>query len=79
MNAETFEVILKALPYPQQISKIQEDGSSIQFTWRGITFRVSESLMVEEVGDGVLIGSNSSIILSALLKSVKHGPVAIHL
>lgn len=63
------EIIYRALPYSNQIESLDlsEDGA-IRFRWRGNKFRISQhSLLVEEIGDGVLMGSDISILLEKLI------------
>jgi len=65
------EIITGALPYPEQIGKWDwtSETDAVRFTWRGNKFRVGMShLSVEEVGNGVLIGSDISILLEKLIK-----------
>lgn len=62
--------IAQRWPYVAQISQLDMDTEkdAIRFDWRGTRFRVSHCLGVEEVGDGVLAGSNLTIALGALLR-----------
>lgn len=63
------EIINKALPYANQIEKWDlTEERAIRFSWRGNKFRVSFNLGVEEVGNGVLIGSDICILLEKLIK-----------
>jgi hypothetical protein len=62
-------VILKGVPYPHQIQDVDLGGEDcVRFTWRGTRFRVSFNYYCEEVGDGVLIGSDLSILLERALR-----------
>ncbi len=64
-----WERILQRLPYPDQIRAVDlTHDTDVRFAWRGDRFRVGSNFDVDEVGDGVLIGSNISILLGALLK-----------
>lgn len=71
-SSEIFENVLAGLPYPDQVKDICFDEvDAIRFTWRSSRYRVSSSLLVEEVGNSMLMGSNESIIFTALLKKTK--------
>lgn len=68
---ELFMAINKCLPYPEQISDLDfsTENDAIILTWRKSNkFRVSTNGHVEEVGDGVLIVSNISIMFRELIK-----------
>ena len=67
-TTEMLERTIQRIPYPSQISQLEFERAAIRFTWRGHRFRVSESMIVETVGNGVLIGDNASILLQELLK-----------
>lgn len=70
---KAIEAIVNALPYPQHISDWDLSiENEIRFTWRKDNrFRLDlQSGRVEEVGDGVLIGSDISILVTKLLKGV---------
>jgi hypothetical protein len=71
-KSELLEAVIKALPYPQHITELDLSAEdSIRLVWRKSNkFRISLSGFVEEVGDGVLIGSDISILFEALLKNV---------
>ena len=63
------EIIYAAIPYSNQITDLELMESSLRFTWRKEKrFRVSQNLGVEEVGDGILIGSDITILMERLLK-----------
>ena len=65
------EVVLKAIPYPEHLSDFDftSEKTAIIFTWRHNRFRLDiEYISVEEVGNGVLSGSNMSILLQELIK-----------
>lgn len=65
-------LIIRAIPYPQQIEDIEleKDTEAVRFTWRGTRFRVGQNLMVEEVKDGMLSGSDMAILLGHILTIV---------
>lgn len=61
--------ILQVMPYPHQIEKIDlHEEEHVRFTWRGRTFRVSDTLKVYIAGEGVLQGKDISILLEKLLQ-----------
>lgn len=62
--------INKCLPYPDQIKDLDftTEETTIRFAWRETKFRIDIIGSVEEVGDGVLIGSDICILLRELLK-----------
>ena len=63
------EIIYSSLPYSNQIENLDlSESDAVRFKWRGNKFRISQSLMVEEVGNRVLIGSDISILLEKLIK-----------
>lgn len=63
------EIITKAMPYSNQIEQWDfSEDCAVRFFWRGNKFRVSNNLGVETVGNGVLIGSDISILLEKLIK-----------
>lgn len=69
-QGQVIERVIKALPHPDQIINIDvtSERSAVRFAWRGITYRVSLGLMVEEVGNGVLIGSDRAMLIDRLIK-----------
>ena len=62
-------LLVRCLPYPGQITELETESDAIRFKWRSQHFRVSTSMCVETVGEGVLIGDDASILLQALLKN----------
>lgn len=67
-QAQLLTAIVQAMPYPNQIAfDLSEDGA-VRFGWRGTLFRVSQTGHVEEVGNGVLIGSDIAILARALIE-----------
>lgn len=76
MNIETkeqaLELVVKSIPYPEHIKDwdLSSEETSIRFTWRTENrFRFDFKYMsVEEVGNGVLSGTNITILLRELLK-----------
>lgn len=78
-NAALLNTVLIALPYTHLMSDIDMHTSedSMRFTWRGTRYRVSESLGVDEFGDGVLIRSDKAILLERLLKVAHYSKTVI--
>jgi len=71
-NDKILELVLRSIPYFHQLKDFDTTlPKCIQFSWRGSTYRVSESLSVEEVEGNILAGTDSAILMSALLKSVR--------
>jgi len=68
---EILNVVLATIPYPRQVCDIDLDAEdeAIRFTWRANRFRVDKNLSVEEVGHGVLMGSDIAILLRELLRN----------
>lgn len=72
-NEEVLEIIIKAIPYPNQINRIDlSQPNVVRFTWRGIHFRVSNTLNVDESDGLVLTGTNHSILLRVLLQHARN-------
>lgn len=69
-KAIAIELITKALPYPQHISNWGiDDEAEIRFTWRHTNFKFDlKYCSVEEIGDGVSISSDTSILMEKLIK-----------
>jgi len=69
---QALELVIKAIPYPEQVSDwdLSSETTAIYFTWRKTNrFRFNYPYMsVDEVGNGVLIGSDISILLRKLLQ-----------
>lgn len=63
------ELIIKALPYSEQIKNLDLSGeeNAIRFEWRGDIYRVTFTLFVEEKQGKFLSGTNSALLLEALL------------
>lgn len=74
-QGKLIEIVLAGIPYPEQIKNIDIDTESeaIRFTWRGVRYRVSGSGFVEEIGDGVLIGSDRAILMRHILQKTSGG------
>lgn len=66
------ELINNSIPYPNQVKNwdFSSEDKAVRFEWRSNKFRVDlDYCSVEEVGDGVLMGSDISILLTQLLKN----------
>lgn len=66
---ELTEMVYRSMPYPNLIKALSFEESAIRFQWRSQHFRVSATLHVETVGDGVLIGDDAAILLAELLRA----------
>jgi hypothetical protein len=60
--------IVQNVPYPEQVKDIDtsRDGE-VRFTWRGTRFAATTNMGLDEVGDGVLIGSDIAILMRNLV------------
>jgi hypothetical protein len=69
-QSQLLALVCRSIPYPAQIEldPIRGENDAIRFRWRGLNFRVSDTLLVEEYGDGLLHTSPCTIMLEALLK-----------
>lgn len=68
---ELVTAIIQAIPYSDHISDLDftTETNAVIFTWRKTNkFRVTISGGVDEVGDGVLIGSDMAILVRELIK-----------
>lgn len=68
---EALEVLIKSIPYSDQLSDLDlSRDNEIMFNWRINTRFVLnlESGYVQEVGDGILIGSDIAILISHIIK-----------
>ncbi len=70
---EIIEVLYNAIPYSNQIKKldISSEEDAIRFEWRGTRYRVSVRGGVEEIGNGVLTSSDSALLVETLLNKTK--------
>jgi len=69
--SKNFEIVLKALPYPDQIKDIDFGEVTVEFSWRGSRYCVKENLDVWEVDEGLLCGNDKAMLLEALLRKTK--------
>ena len=69
--AKIIELIIRALPHPHLIRDIDIGINYVRFTWRGSRYSVNERGDVEEVGDGVLIGSDRAILMRTCLEQIQ--------
>ena len=69
-NAKRMEILINSIPYPDQMKGISlDEENAIRFTWRSTTYRFSSKDLIEEVDGGFLVGSDKSILMSALIKT----------
>lgn len=73
-NVKLIEVVLGGLPYPEQVKDIDltSEEYAARFTWRGTRYRVSSYINVEEIGEGVLIGSDKATLMRTILERYIH-------
>jgi hypothetical protein len=67
---ELVSFVIGNLPYGNQIDQLDftTEEKAIRFRWRKEKrFRVTTDLFVDEIGDGVLIGSDISILMQHIL------------
>jgi len=70
-NIELIVLVMKALPYANQVSDVEEENDAIRFNWRGTKYHISKSLSVNEVGDGVLTGTDTAMLIRTLLERAR--------
>jgi hypothetical protein len=70
-TGKIIERLLRALPYPEQMTGITLGTASVQFGWRGARYRVDEDGHVEEVQGGCLVGSDRAILMQKCIDSIK--------
>jgi hypothetical protein len=58
----------RAMPNADQVNITRMTNEELRFEWRGTSYRVTDDMYVEEVGDGVLIGSDSAALIRRLLE-----------
>lgn len=61
------ELIICSLPYPDQMRDIEIALDYVAFTWRGVRYRITETFGVDEVRNGLLIGSDTAILMRACI------------
>ena len=64
---EILTTIVQRIPYPNQMKDIVVGDRDVRFTWRGTRYSVNANRGIDEVGDGVLIGSDSAILMRAVV------------
>ena len=67
-TTKLLELIIRTLPYPDQIRDIEMEDEAVRFYWRSQHFRVTTNLHAEQIGHGVLIGDDASILLRVMLQ-----------
>jgi hypothetical protein len=69
---EAVEHVVAALPYPAQIRDwdTETESDSVRFTWRGTRYRFAyaNSWLVEEIDDGMLVGSDQALLIEQLIR-----------
>lgn len=68
-TTELIELIYKAMPNSNIISKLDIMETCIYFDWDGYRFRVSDTLMVEEVKNGCLFSNSIASLIEHILKT----------
>ena len=68
---QILELVIQAMPNPEHIGRIdvESEDNAVRFSWRGVRFRVSSGLFVEEAHNSMLCGSNLATVVQALLKA----------
>ena len=71
---QLMEAIMKALPYPEQITGIDfsSDPSAISLTWRTVRLRADLNGNTSEIDGSLQIGSNLSMLFKELLKRTRY-------
>lgn len=71
-KASLVERVYRSIPYSMGISNldITSEENAIRFDWRGTRYRVDANGGTEEVGNGVLIGSDCAILMEAIIRGV---------
>jgi len=69
-------MIIRALPYPDQMRDLQIASDYVEFTWRTARYRVTQSFWVDEVGDGVLIGTERAILMRRCIDAIRAADAA---
>lgn len=72
-QSQIIELLISALPYPNQIKNIElsHRSTEVRFEWRGHKFSVTESLHVNEIEDSCLVGNDLSILLRQCLNQAE--------
>lgn len=73
MNQATLiELLIAALPYPEQIKNIDlEQKTQVRFDWRGNRYRVTTDLGVDEVHGRTLHGTDGAMLMRELLRRTR--------
>lgn len=69
-KAEIIQAVYDALPYSDQVVRLDIDGeeSAIRFRWRGTNFRVSLTGHTEEALNGCLHGTDLALLARTLIQ-----------
>ena len=69
-NDKIVETVYGALPYPEQIKNLNTSyDSSIRFDWRCNTYKVSESLFVEQIVGCMAERSDKAILMQKVIQN----------
>ena len=60
---------LATLPYPHLMSVREIEADAVRIEWRGVVYRITDTLSVEECERGMLVGSDRAILMRALFGS----------
>lgn len=62
-TGEIIELLIRALPYPDQMKNIKVGTSSVEFDWRGASYRVDGTGSIYEIQGGCQVGSNLAMLI----------------
>lgn len=65
------ELLLRALPYPDQMKNIAIGTDNVRFDWRDQRYLVTDSGDVDEVRGGCLVGTDRAILMRKCIDAVK--------
>lgn len=68
---ELIELLIRALPYPDQMRRIEFANDYVEFDWRGVRYRFSSGGSVDEVRGSCLASSNSTILMQSLVQLIR--------
>ncbi len=68
---QLIQLVISRIPYPAQICSINTvaENNAIRFDWRGGRYRITLNFEVEECVDGMLCGSDKTILMQALISN----------
>ncbi len=71
-NGERIEILIRALPYSNQIKNIDvSDANMVTFTWRGTDYVYSNIDNIQERKGALLCGSSSTLLIEKLIEQSK--------